>query len=637
MYALRLLTGQYLDLPPRGGIVLNFDCPVFDPQRIDRLWSFPLNLPRTPGNERALGGAGRIDAVAVGKKLPATLIIERTPFEEGIVRVTKATAKQITVVFQSRAVDLADRAEKTKLRDLSIPIEIATPFVPELYFEIPRPVGLTVAEIVVAIDGKNYFHYFHEPDIWVEKVNADYPGLITLTSTSGNLILLQFNPIEGINELEIDFNPHYDPDPVLNSRAAYLNLIDLNYAAEYERVLQAYADYDVEGEDSPFRLPTMYVPQLYDEKNEAWQGVANIYDQDRAGYRIIDEEQDTRDGWATALLPQPRVLPLLERVYAQLGMSLTGAAISDQELRELLIYNNHDITIFIQDLGPNLIGDLGGINARNLSWIGARISWNLADHVPDIDALQLLNLFTKTFAQIITVEPGRVKLTSIRDLLRTAPRDWTNRIEPTYGVDYAERKSPVLEYARQGDDNIFAGQLERVQLGTATDTEAYTVPVFSTFEQERDITGVRMRVPVIEEVGRNERFDVGNEARLRFFFHRGLQPAAAAGRVFPQAGHSVRSFSGQAAGKYSMNWNGEHGLYRQWWSELIELLTYGRTDRRRVRLGIAELLELKRWRSVRRSYVTRQGTAVGVIRSARVRVTAAGIEPATVTLQLEPS
>ena len=122
----------------------------------------------------------------------------------------------------------------------------------------------------------------------------------------------------------------------------------------------------------------------------------------------------------------------------------------------------------------------------------------------------------------------------------------------------------------------------------------------------------------------------------RFLFYRGLQPDADS-LLYPQAGHSRRGFGTEPVGAYSMNWDGAGGLFETWWRDFIELMQHGRTDTRLVRLTISDLLELKKWRSVRKYYRTEDGTAVGVVRSVRVRASRAGLELAKVTFQLEPS
>ena len=637
MLAFQLHDGTTLDLDPRTSLPLQLENPIFDPQRIDRTFSYPLKLPRTPRNTIALG-AGRIDAVLSGNKYATTLLIDGVPFERGILKVTKPASRSIGVVFQSAAVDLTSRLEALKLTDLELPVRHADPFRPRLQFEARRRPTLNQNTLVFAVNGVNYFHPFHDAQGWVDMVNADYPGLISLDLAEPTVILISINAIEGIEKLEIDLHPLFRSDPVINDLETWFAIVDLNYIAEARRLTEAFNDLDSESDESPFRLPSVHCPNLFDDKNPGFVGVANRYDDGSGRYSFAAFHGD--DGYiGDALLPQPRVSKLLEQLLSSLEFRLAGT-LNETEMGQLLIWNNRDLLTYVRNQGPRFVdGDLGGgVYFDQLSWTAPPSEWNLADYAPDLTAQQLLMLFAETFAQIIRVAPGVVRLTSIRQLLVAAPKDWTNKIEPDFAADYGDQLAPVLDYNRQGDENTFPGQLERVQLEAGkTDQQPYIVPVFSTFEQERDVDGMRIRIPTIDEVGRNEHFDLGASPRLRFFFHRGLQPAGTEGRVYPQAGAGRRGYGGQPVGRYSMEWLGEGGLYESWWREYIALLRHNRTDQRVCRLTVADLLELKEWNNPNRSYVTPDGTAVGVVRTVKVRATMQGLSLARVTFQLKPS
>ena len=637
MLAFQLHDGTSLDLDPRTSLPLQLENPIFDPQRIDRTFSYPLRLPRTPRNAIALS-AGRIDEVRSGNRYAAKLLISGIPFEDGILKVTKADSKNIGVVFQSAALDLTSRLETLRLADLDLAVKHADTFLPTLQFEARRRPTLQQNTIVFAINGVNYFHPFYDPEGWAELVNADYPGLITLDLVEPTRILMTINAIDDVEKLEIDLHPLFRSDPVLNNLETWFTLVDLNYIQEAKRLTEAFAAFDTESDESPYRLPTLYCPQLFDDKNPAFTGIANRWD-DSAGKYVFAPYHDEEGYIEDAILPQPRVAKLLEAVLASLNFRLAGT-FSESEMRQLLLWNNRDLLTYVRNLGPRFVeGDLGGgTYFEDLAWAAPPSEWNLAHYVPDLSAQQLLLLFAETFAQIIRVSPGVVRLTPVRQLLIAAPVDWTAKIEPDFAAANGDQLAPVLDYNRQGDENTFPGQLERVQLeATNTEQESYTVPVFSTFEQERDIDGMRMRIPFIDEVGRNEHYDLGASPRLRFFFHRGLQPSGTDGRVYPHAGASRRGFNGQPAGRYSMEWLGEGGLYESWWRELIALLRHNRTDQRVCRLTVADLLELKEWNNPNRSYVTPDGTAVGVVRTVKVRATMQGLSLARVTFQLKPS
>ncbi|MEM9835142.1 MAG: hypothetical protein AAF828_01490 [Bacteroidota bacterium] len=651
-YALIVGANEPLDILPGTALTLDLTCPIFDQQRINRTWSYPFKLSRSARNVRLLAGAGRIDAIQVGEKIKGKLYIEGMPYDDGIIRVTGADRETISVVFQNEAIDLAQNLETQKLRDLDLPVQVTSTLQPVIYFIVERLPGFA-AEFWVRINGILYQELWPNVQSWVDLINVDHPGLFTFTQLDGTVAYITMNTIPGIDQLFIETIPDREFNPDTQVRRAFLQIFDLNYTEEADRIHAAWAALDVESPDNSFRLPTILAPDIYDGKNPIWSGIMNRYDDINEGYLYSrfpappenPQEDEIIEGWTDALLPQPRIAVLIEKALDNFGYVLKGTLSDDEELRELLIFNNHDLGIFLRSLGPQFQEDLpiaiGGVSWDEFDWIIPRVEWNLADHCPDLNALQLIELFLQTFAHFATIERGQLRVTAIKDLLVVAPEDWTIKIEQNYSVTYSNKKAIVLDYDRQGDENIFVGQLERQQIGTQIEQAPYTAAAFSVFEQNRDVqindTTVRMRIPVIDEVGRNQYWDVGNEARIRFFFHRGLQAAGATGRLYPQAGHSRQGFNG-AVGKYSMNWLGEGGLYPTWWRSFIRLMNHNRTDRRLVRLTLADLLEIRQWRRVRKYYSTKDGTAVGVVRSVRVKVSLrTGLGLADVTFQLEPS
>lgn len=632
MFGLLLPSGYFLDFSDGTFITLNLTCPIFDPDSINREWSFPITIPRTPRNERELR-AGRIDTVLVGRLLAGTLYIEGLPWENGVIKVTGATQNDIKVVFQSGAIEAKEFLEKSKLQDLSIPVTIAEPFVPVITLRAVRQPLVPGYVLVIRINGVVFQRGFNDPQTFVDDVNAAHPGLLTLLPEPDiNTVEVRMNAIDGIEQLEVELYPALDFAPA--ELPSYFDVYDHNYLQEYNRIAAAYEARDFEAADLPFRLPTLYAPDLYDGKNTPWRDVANRYDPATETYlrpAFFDDE-----GWDQTLLPFPRATALLEKVATSAGLRLEGVMVDDPEMQELLLGNNRDLANYIRTKGPSFYFQIDDGNPYvESALVIMEPTFNLAEFAPEMSGLDLIQLINRSFALISHIENGRLRQTPIRVLLQGAAEDITDKIEPEYQVSYAPLADYALDYDRQGDETEIPGQLERVTQSTATEATEYQLPAFSYFEQIRDVPE-RLRLPVTDVVGRNPFFGTSQAARRRLLFYRGLQPDAD-GLLYPQAGHSLRGFGTEPVGAYSLNWDGPGGLYETWFRELIELLQHGRTDTRLVRLTISDLLELKKWRSVRKYYRTEDGTAVGVVRNVRVRGSRAGLELAKVTFQLEPS
>lgn len=631
MFGLLLPSNHFIDFSTDTTITLNLNCPIFDPDSLNREWSYPIRIARSPANERELR-AGRLDTLLLGRRIPATLYIEGIPYETGVIKVTAATRENISIVFQSEALTAREVLESARLRDFSVPVQISEPA--DISLELLAEWGPLDGDAVltIRIDGILYEMIVRNAANFIDVVNVAHPGLLSLLEQGSDYLALTMNPIEGVEQLEVELSPVLTEGPQVIR--VFFAVISSNYRATYDRIMEAYSNYESETETSPFRLPSIYAPQLYDGKNESWSGVANRY---QAGQYIQSPIEDPEKGWQETLLPQPRAAILLENIAAAAGLTLAGSFAEDDELRELLVWNTRDLSNFITAYGPRLFYQIDSeLAPLDAPWVVYAPEWNLAQYTPDISALELIKAVNFTFAHFTQIENGTLRQTPIRLVLQGTPEDWSMKVDPEYQVSYAALPDYALDYNRQSDEREIAGQLERVAESSAAEVTEYICPAFSLFEQVRDEGSQRARFPVSEEVGSNTHFGTGQQPSLRFFFHRGLQPDANGG-IYPQAGHSRQGFSDEPVGNYSLNWDGPGGLIDAWWRELLELLQHGRQDTREVRLTVADLLEIKRWRRVRKYYLTEDGTAVGVIRSVRVRASRAGLGLAQVTFQLEPA
>ena len=83
-------------------------------------------------------------------------------------------------------------------------------------------------------------------------------------------------------------------------------------------------------------------------------------------------------------------------------------------------------------------------------------------------------------------------------------------------------------------------------------------------------------------------------------------------------------------GAYSLDWQGDGGLYDAWWKEYITLLVTGRTVTVPVRLTMQDILELRKWTHIIKHIRFRYGQFVGVVKSVKFNATLKGISVASV-------
>jgi hypothetical protein len=103
-------------------------------------------------------------------------------------------------------------------------------------------------------------------------------------------------------------------------------------------------------------------------------------------------------------------------------------------------------------------------------------------------------------------------------------------------------------------------------------------------------------------------------------FYHGLQDDTAA-NDYPFASHHNRNFADESLGDYSLNWQGEDGLFNRFWKSYVSIITQGVPCKRMARLSIADLM---RWREnpARPIHIySPHGAATGIIRSINTRIT----------------
>ena len=121
----------FLEFKKKASITINMECPIFDREGVERIYSYPFSLPNSPRNQVALSFANRLD-VTTKIKIDATLFLDNNSFEEGILVVNGSTSKQINVTFQNKAINLLDDFKTVQLQDISMPVQLTEDYCPEV-------------------------------------------------------------------------------------------------------------------------------------------------------------------------------------------------------------------------------------------------------------------------------------------------------------------------------------------------------------------------------------------------------------------------------------------------------------------------------------------------------------------------
>ena len=627
-----------LTLPPEIELTLNFTNPIFDKEAIDRVWSYPITLPATPINQLALGLSTRLDGRFRKPRVPATLSIDAEFELYGELKIESATPTDIKVTFQNTSLRIAKKLRDLRLRSLKLTNQVTSFYNTRLVLSAVYLVQHT--QWAIQINNDVFTATIPNFSTLINAINAKYPntavdlGATFPLSAQERLILFQNLPDPG------SFRIYLRPGVSNPGATAFFHVFQTDFKKEATRINAAWVTH-LQGEgNSLARYPVIKAPQLYGTKNSKWNGYANYINAATQEYTTSDADIGAIAAWTDTALPQPMLLPIISQIASTVALNAIGGTfLNDAEIKKLLIWNNLPVDKIISDYDyivderPDAQGFLPDqAIARAHTY---QPSFNIADYLPDISALDMILNLANTFCLFIQVRNGILKLIPIRDRLRGRPEDWTSRCEPNASQAFPDYVPYTLDYDRQGDETNEPPQLQKVYGGE--EATAYVAPFFTLVERSefpaRATTTenyTSWRVPYIAEEGRNTAIDGLTKApSLRLLFYRGRQ-LDSRGHYYPLAGHSRYAYGSVVVGNYSLDWQGEGGLYETWWKDFITMQSSGRVIKRRVRLTAADLAELVKWEKVVKTINDPQGQTKCVIKDVRVKITNTRIQVADV-------
>ncbi len=630
MLELRTLDNQVLDLYPRTSINLTLNCPIFDRESIDRAYTFPFKIPASDHNLRFFKNINRIDARLPAQYLPILLSIgeqELIPFMHGELELIGSNDRDIDVSFKNTSLRAIEKLKTQKLRSISHIEEVTDIYNPTLVFVNippdvvdPPPFMIGINEHVFSaevVDGTAFL---------AAQINAIFgPGVASVPTGLP----------EDFNEVYIQFTNIPRPFNIYIRPAApgiglYFDLFSSTAADEVDRINDDFAAYIASGGSTIAKYPIIKAPNLYGaDKNALWGGYANYISTTNEHPNTTDNLPDPF-AWKHTLLPQPLLLPVLNKVVQAAGFNaVVGSWVNDAEIQDLLLWQNSPIDLVVSDL--DLIVDQPD-DITPFYKHTYLTSFNLAEYLPDITADALLLALVNTWCLYLSARQGNLVITPVRKLLRSKPEDWTAIAEPYKGQIFPASRTHSLDFDRQGDDTTEPDQLLRVEGGS--ESQPFVSPFYTLFERtEIDQFAIRDEdpafrswlLPYTNEEGRSSYFSLNKAPSLRLLFWRGLQDDSE-GNPYPLATHGRFGYFNLNVGNYSIDWSGTGGRYEEWWQEYIRMLTQGRTIRRMVRLSAVRIVELARWNSVIKKIIYDElGQTAAVVKSARMQISTESI------------
>ncbi len=614
----------YLDLDPAASIQITAHNPLFDADGVEAVYSFPFKLPATARNMALFGQANRLDRASNATTYAgAALEIEGVPFEsDGVIELDEQafSADGISVVFRTLAPAVMEDLAEVKLPEILETVTI--PAVTDARWIFELTVAPTSAGITYTILVNTIAYSYTTPGSVVNAavtqsialaLNVAHPGLAD-AGFYDELVL--YSAVA--NGVSIDV-----PNLVHLSLAS---VVTLGEAAQQNLIEYAKDVLDTPAEELSF--PYLYWQGFYKKQVPSYLNRVNALVD---GNAIENEPGDSDLNWHHTWVPFVRVPYILDRIAAQIPSLLsdfTGWLSDSADAQALLIFNNRSL--------DQLWYDRYGTGVDK--WLnGFQETIDLNRHVPDLTAAdflgKLLSGFALWFRMIGTVMHVRKK----RDMLTTAPIDWTHLAEPAWTAQRRRRRGftfkllDLKEEDKSRFETYYSTQLQPVVVG-----EGFTpieLPFSTCFRSSGIIAlpaGGALKCSDVNQPGSSDPGGVGdNNYSLRFIFDRGEQVGEDS-LAYSQATNDHTNWSAGSVGGLTLDPADDDGIYELHHRGIPQLLTDGQPVTVPMRLSISDIISVRTWTNARRVITLDHGQVVAVIKSVQFKVSAQGLGVALV-------
>ena len=316
-------------------------------------------------------------------------------------------------------------------------------------------------------------------------------------------------------------------------------------------------------------------PSFYGDQNPDFKGYLNYY---HGG--SFQTNSTTND---YAITPFPYMCHILQRIMDELGYQITGTWFTDPGIQSLCLYNNYAL----DKLNGNLNEFDTELDHRN--------------HVPDITAAQFFLAVQNTFGVrfIFDTVKKTCKIITLKSPLTTTnKKDYSKKVEESKGGQPNTTNGFTLTMALDSADNLIEikdieWSEKRIENGEKElPTSASTL--FMASEEDTINTGRNWLIPETDQAGSSPEFEQGtNRFSLRLLAYRGMQNDSL-GNPYPLGSWDNKDYSGAVIPDqpYTLRWEGDYGLYKQWHEEWIHFLSTTEPYDRQIRLDITDLLSI---------------------------------------------
>jgi hypothetical protein len=440
--------GKTLELAPDQSVQITISNPVFDPDRISRVFTLPFKLPITSRNSMAMQFRHRFDSSQRLSTTNAQLSINSNHLDSGEIKIIGSVPDAIEVAFQNNQVDLVDQLSNVNLWEIMDTITIPDTAPSAL---ITLTVFTPPLEYIIGIDGNIYGLTAAETASMTtaqvavalrDQINADYPGM---ASTSTGTVL-------HLDSAMIDAAPC--------DWSAMVNLEILSYYTVGRRVMRNFTNYVNSVRSTPSNkivFPVVRWENFYGTDNPAYTKAVNKH----IGTTVYENTPSLQQEWEVTYIPFVKVRYILERIALAIGVGyIKNENIPDFE--RLIVPNNYAFDAMYYNYYEDE-------QNKYLNGFGTAIDLNR--HVPRITALEFIRRLVASLNLTCEYKDGGLVFRNVVDIQNESAYEASDYLEVNSvstkinrqrSLEYRYQDNPREQYSvplqqqpwSDGDDNV---------------------------------------------------------------------------------------------------------------------------------------------------------------------------------------
>lgn len=597
MFSIKV-NGKWLEFAPDQNVQLVHSCPVFDPDRMGRTFSFPFKLPLTPRNQSTLRFAYRFDAKRNWDNNAGELYIASSLYESGQLAVIGSTGNSLDTVFQNAPVEQVELLNNINLWEIMEQVSVpSTGPAAQITLTVLTP----PRDYVISIETNIYSLTYAETvgmttsevaDDLRDQINVDYPGMAS--TTTGTVLHLESDDVDA-------HNPEWSSMQGLTILSYWtLGKVTQRNLVNYAKVLKATPS-------SKFCFPVIRWENLYDTVNPAYTKAVNLVLGDDT---FENTPYVAEHNWEYTFIPFLRLTYILNRIASAAGIgSVTQVGVPDWE--NIVIPNN-------MTLDKSYRHYEASDEYKFINGYTDTIDLNL--HVPRITAQEFIRRIITSLNLVVEFKDGGLVFRPADHIIQQIAVELDNVDPATVSISQKKPTGMVLNYAESSREQyVVSGQLQPYEWSYA-EQQVYlpfnTFPIREGLIDDAAVNGL-MRIPHTRQVGKSPALD-GKYSDLPFYllFHR-ANGLTSQSKSYVYATYDDNSYAGTAvSGAISLEME---DLALNLFEDSLDVKDYNELRFDAV-ITLAQLLQLREWGGCRVQFWHPLGMVTALIKEVETTI-----------------